>query len=41
MDDYQLTLADYFAILRRRIWLIIGSFFGMLVLGVTVTLLLP
>jgi capsular polysaccharide biosynthesis protein len=41
MDDYQLTLADYIAILRRRAWLIIGSFFGMLVLGVAVTLLLP
>jgi polysaccharide biosynthesis transport protein len=41
MDDYQLTLADYLAILRRMAWLIIGSFFGMLVLGVAVTLLLP
>jgi polysaccharide biosynthesis transport protein len=41
MDDYQLTLVDYFAIVRRRAWLIIGSFFGMLVLGVAVTLLLP
>jgi polysaccharide biosynthesis transport protein len=41
MDDYQLTLVDYFAIVRRRAWLIIGSFFGMLVVGVAVTLLLP
>jgi polysaccharide biosynthesis transport protein len=41
MEDYQLTLADYIAILRRRAWLIVGSFFGTLVLGVAVALLLP
>jgi polysaccharide chain length determinant protein (PEP-CTERM system associated) len=41
MDDYQLTLTDYVAILRRRAWLIVGSFFGTLVLGIAVALLLP
>jgi polysaccharide biosynthesis transport protein len=41
MEDYQLTLADYIAILRRRAWLIVGSFFGTLLLGGAVTLLLP
>lgn len=41
MDDYQLTLSDYVAILKRRAWLIVGSFFGTLVLGIAVALLLP
>ena len=39
MDDYQLT--DYLAILRRRAWLIVGSFFATLVLAVAVALLIP
>ena len=41
MDDYQLTLADYLSILRRRAWLILASFSGILALGVAVTLLIP
>ena len=41
MDDYQLTFTDYIAILKRRAWLIVGSFFGTLVLAVAVALLIP
>jgi len=40
-DDDQLTFADYIGILRRRAGLAIGGFFGTLVLGVAVTMLLP
>ena len=35
------TLTDYLAILRRRAWLIVGSFFATLVLAVAVALLIP
>ncbi|MBK6005152.1 hypothetical protein JJB11_03530 [Ramlibacter ginsenosidimutans] len=41
MDDYQLTLADYLTILRRRAWLIVGSFAVTLAVGVAISLLLP
>ena len=41
MDDHPLTIADYLAILKRRAWLIVGSFVGTLVLGVAVAMLLP
>ena len=41
MDDYQLTLADYLTILRRRAWLIVGSFAATLAIGVAISLLLP
>lgn len=41
MDDYQLTTADYLAIMKRRAWLIAGSFVGTLVAGVAVALLIP
>lgn len=41
VDDYELTMADYAAIARRRAWLIAGSFVATLVAGVAVTLLLP
>ncbi|HEY0825846.1 MAG TPA: Wzz/FepE/Etk N-terminal domain-containing protein, partial [Ramlibacter sp.] len=41
MDDYQLTLADYLAILRRRAGLMLGCFLATLVLGVAVVFLLP
>lgn len=41
MEHYQLTFADYIAIIRRRGWLIAGSFAATLILGVAITLLLP
>ncbi|GAB3775730.1 hypothetical protein GCM10028796_52070 [Ramlibacter monticola] len=41
MDDYQLTLSDYLAILSRRAWLILASFAAVLAVGVAVTLLIP
>jgi polysaccharide biosynthesis transport protein len=41
MDDYQLTLPDYLTILKRRTWLIIGSFVATLAVGVAISLLLP
>lgn len=41
MDEYQLTLADYLQILRRRAWLIIGTFAATLAVGVAGALLLP
>jgi polysaccharide biosynthesis transport protein len=41
MEDYQLTLADYLTILKRRAWLIIGSFAATLAVGVAISLLLP
>lgn len=41
MDDYQLTLADYLMILRRRAWLIVATFAATLAIGVAVSLLLP
>ncbi|MDB5897340.1 MAG: exopolysaccharide transport protein [Ramlibacter sp.] len=41
MNDYQLTLGDYLAIIRRRLWLIILSFAGMLVIGIAVTFMVP
>jgi polysaccharide chain length determinant protein (PEP-CTERM system associated) len=40
-DDDQLTFADYIGIARRRAGLAIGGFFGTLVLGVGVAMLLP
>lgn len=41
MDDYQLTLTDYLAILKRRIWLMAGTFAATLALGVAVAFLIP
>lgn len=41
MEEHQLTLADYVAILKRRAWLIAGSFAVTLAIGVAVSLLLP
>jgi succinoglycan biosynthesis transport protein ExoP len=41
MDDYQLTFADYLAILRRRAWLLAGSFAAALLLGVAIAFLIP
>jgi uncharacterized protein involved in exopolysaccharide biosynthesis len=40
-DDDQLTFADYIGIARRRAGLAIAGFFGTLVLGVGVAMLLP
>jgi succinoglycan biosynthesis transport protein ExoP len=40
-DDHQLTLADYFAILRRHAVLFAGSFLGILAVAAAVALLVP
>jgi polysaccharide biosynthesis transport protein len=41
MDDNQLTIVDYIALLKRRAWPMMGSFLATLVLGVAVALLIP
>lgn len=41
MDNYQLTLMDYVAILQRRAWLILGTFAAALAVGVAVVLAIP
>jgi polysaccharide biosynthesis transport protein len=41
MDDHQLTLADYIAIVRRRSWLVAVAFLLTLVAGVAAALLIP
>jgi succinoglycan biosynthesis transport protein ExoP len=41
MDDNQLTIVDYIALLRRRGWLLAGTFLVTLVIGVAVALLIP
>lgn len=41
MDDYQLTLADYLAVLKRRAGLIVASFAATLAVGVAIAVLLP
>ena len=40
-DDYQLSLADYLSILRRRMGLILGTFVAVFAVAVAVALLIP
>jgi polysaccharide biosynthesis transport protein len=41
MDDNQLTIVDYIALLKRRAWPMAGSFVVTLVVGVALALLIP
>jgi polysaccharide biosynthesis transport protein len=41
MDDYQPTLGDHIAVLKRRRWLIAGTFTGVLALGAALSFLIP
>ena len=41
MNDYQLTLSDYLAIVQRRIWLLVGVFLAAFAVGAAVSFLIP